>query len=115
MAQLPNFIISLPMIYVACSAIVSETKRGPTAFLSLGFRGKRLYSLAHAYHLLFMTLYTVLFAHVQIINRIFTFMPIVYWHMAEMIESGESQFPIYFSGVYSVINAVLFAAFYPPA
>ena len=81
--------------------------------------------LPHVYLWAFMLAYTVVVVHVQIINRLFMFMPIVNWFQAHLyyqagaLVPSEARFFRYLHvlllGTYSVVMTVLFLSFYPPA
>ena len=143
-AQIPNFLIAAPMIACSLAAIYLYFEADPGRFLSgngiilrtmMPSRrdgpaeapaqkppaSKFLQNsavLPHIYLLAFMLLYTICIAHVQIITRIFTFQPVVYWFIAHLMLSGSRargralQTAI---GVYGCLGTVLFACHYPPA
>ncbi len=118
--QIPNFLIAAPIILLSIHGISSYVTSDIKGFVTLR-RAKpgqnKFFSpllLPHVYLWLFMTLYVLLFAHVQIMTRLFTFLPIVYWYMAHLLIGGKFNI-IPVIGCYSIISAVLFASFYPPA
>ena len=61
-----------------------------------------------------MLVYTILTVHVQIITRLFSFMPIISWYLADLCLRGI-RWPLYVFCGYGLVNCVLFAAYYPPA
>mgnify|MGYP002787071041 FL=1 len=106
--QIPNFVLAVPLTVLLLKGIYRQVKGDPIGFVTFSRRDPLA---PHYYHLLFMIVYTWLFCHVQIINRLFTFMPVVYWIAAEICPDGN----LYLFGLYSILNACLFANFYPPA
>ena len=73
-----------------------------------------------AVNMVFLTL-LLLFWHVQIITRIHTFLPVVYWLVAGLITQPNARHQrwarvvvTYFVG-WNVLQTALFAAFLPPA
>lgn len=128
--QIPNFILALPMIIICSSACFLYFESDHLRFMSLGLhrkKNKRAKSLKlfyddqmlpHIYLLIFMLVYNVFVAHVQIITRLFTFMPIVYWFMAHLIMTASirsQKILLTYIGVYGTLGTVLFALNYPPA
>lgn len=74
---------------------------------------------AFPFHVLWLvlTVYTVFFMHVQVVTRLFTSMPGVYWFAAYCLDRSErSRWMVlgYFVG-YGLVTLVLFSNFYPPA
>jgi GPI mannosyltransferase 2 len=128
--QIPNFLLASPMILISCTAIFLYFDADHVRFLSLGFsrsfkQKSRKFKcflsdsvLPHIYLLIFMLMYNVFVAHVQIITRLFTFMPVVYWIMAHLIinyGSTVKETLLTYMGLYGTIGVALFALHYPPA
>lgn len=128
--QIPNFLFALPMIIICSSACFLYFESDHLRFISLGLhrrKNKRAKSLKlfyddqmlpHIYLLIFMLLYNVFVAHVQIITRLFTFMPVVYWFMAHLIMNASirtQKILLTYIGLYGTLGTVLFALNYPPA
>ena len=59
----------------------------------------------------------VFFWNIQILNRITSFSPLLYWTLADNQQDGKYwvRYVIYYSILWSCIQAVLFAGFLPPA
>jgi phosphatidylinositol glycan class V len=132
--QIPNFILSSPTILFSIFGIYEYVKTDWiwTATLGLSHRSltikKRPYHsralLPHIYLWAFMLTYAVLIVHVQIITRLFIFMPVVCWchahlyYMAGVKTRGsisQRQLHLLLLGSFSAITSVLFFSFYPPA
>ena len=128
--QIPNFLIALPMILLCSAACFSYFEVDHLRFLSIGLLTKRAAKterlklfmekkvLPHIYLLVFMLFYNVFIAHVQIITRVFTFMPVVYWFLAHLLMSSSITTQNYihtFIGLYALLGTVLFSLNYPPA
>lgn len=130
LAQIPNFLLALPMIVISAGAVFVYFEADHLRFLSCGLhqnknhRAKQLdlfkaeCVLPHIYLLLFMLLYNVFIAHVQIVTRLFTFQPVLYWFMAHVMMTAsirvQKTLQTYI-GLYGLIGTVLFATHYPPA
>ena len=128
--QIPNFFLALPMIIICSAACFLYFESDHLRFISLGLhqrKNKRAKSLKlfyddqmlpHIYLLIFMLFYNVFVAHVQIITRVFTFLPVVYWFMAHLIMTASiktQKILLTYIGIYGTLGAVLFALNYPPA
>jgi GPI mannosyltransferase 2 len=128
--QIPNFLFALPMIIICSSACFLYFESDHLRFISLGLhrrKNKRAKSLnlfyddqilPHIYLLIFMLVYNVFVAHVQIITRVFTFLPVVYWFMAHLIMNSSiitQKILLTYIGIYGTLGTVLFALNYPPA
>lgn len=97
-SNLPLFIISAPT-YILC-------------FISLDFTiGSVIQGL--------LTFMTFTSAHAQIITRMSSSFPRIYWHLAKMLiqdnKDGRWDYVVIFFVMYGMIQAVLFGAFLPPA
>lgn len=128
--QIPNFLFALPMIMICSSAAFLYFESDHIRFMSLGLhqsKNKRAKSLKlfyddqvlpHIYLLIFMLFYNVFIAHVQIITRVFTFLPVVYWFMAHLIMFASIRIQktlLTYIGLYGMIGTVLFSLNYAPA
>lgn len=129
-SQIPNFLFALPMLTVCSAAIYSYHNVNRSRFWTLGLvkrpnRKTRKLDLflsdsllPHIYLLIFMLFYNVFIAHVQIITRMFTFMPVVYWYMAYLMLTKslriQKSLQTYIA-LYGLIGACLFALNQPPA
>lgn len=130
--QIPNFLLASPMILLSVCGIISYCRKNLKTILTLGikpvsvakrspFYSRRLVPLIYLW--MIMLLSTVFVAHVQIITRLFTFLPAPYWYMAHIICSRrkDSSFlwakrlVIWFCGLYGIAYTVLFLNYYPPA
>ncbi len=129
-SQIPNFLFALPMLTICiCAAFIYyqfDHRRFLTAGLSrkTNRRARKLdlflsdTVLPHIYLLLFMLFYNFFAAHVQIITRLFTFMPVIYWFMAYVMLTASartrSNLQAYIA-LYGLIGAALFSLNLPPA
>lgn len=128
--QIPNFLVAMPMIIICSTAVFLYFESDHTRFLCLGLterKNKRAKSLQlfyddlvlpHIYLLCFMLSYNIFIAHVQIITRLFTFMPVVYWFMAHVIMNLSIKIQktmLTYIGIYGLLEICLFALNYPPA
>ena len=121
--NIPNFILAIPMITLSIFCIMSYVLHDPKRMLFLrNTINHEKHSVflnqgqlvPHILLLSFMLVYIVLVAHVQIITRVFSFMPIIPWYLAELCLRGI-RWPLYVFCGYGLVNSVLFAAYYPPA
>lgn len=130
--QLPNFAIALPTLTASIYMCWSYAQADRRRFLTLGLaKGKALTKrsstedffgraalLPHAYLMLFMILYTLLFVHVQIVTRLFAFQPFFYWGLAHIfcksLPFTRRLLVTYLLG-YAMIGTLLFTNSYPPA
>lgn len=125
--NIPNFLFATPMIIISAAACYLYFESDHLRFLSLGLiksnnkKLKLFYDnrvLPHIYLLLFMLLYNLFIAHVQIITRLFTFMPVIYWFMAYLIINSSvriKEMLLTYTGLYGLLVAALFSLNYPPA
>ena len=126
--QIPNFLVAAPMIYICSLASYIYFESDHVRFISLGLRRiKRPKSnkpffddvvLPHIFLLIFMLFYNVFIAHVQIITRVFTFMPVVYWFLSHVIMNFGRRIRICLLSyiiLYGLIVTGLFSLNYPPA
>lgn len=125
--NIPNFLLAAPMIILGCCCIFEYTAHDPMRMICLtntidsGEGKKRSVFLSeqrvlpHIVLLAFMLVYSLLFVHVQIVTRIFTFMPVIPWYMAHLLLRGGPKWPVYLFTAYGLLNSILFSAYYPPA
>ncbi len=132
--QIPNFVLATPMTILSICGIYSYFKADWKWTLTAGLTHrnvlikKRPYHnralLPHIYLWAFMLGYTLLVVHVQIINRLFTFMPIVSWFQAHLYymagghgTKGRTWQYVHLVSLctFSIVTSILFFNFYPPA
>lgn len=132
--QLPNFFLASPTIIFSITGILEYVKTDWVwaATLGLSHRSltikKRPYHnralLPHIYLWAFMLVYSMLFVHVQIMTRLFMFMPVVCWYHAHLYYMAGSKtrgsisqrkLHLFLLGSFSTITSILFFSFYPPA
>lgn len=122
--QIPNFLVASPMIILCISGIstfiqslITATREKPKA-RGKGTTGEQKALIPHFGLLAFLTIYTLLMVHVQIIARLFSFQPSVYWILADLYSKSSPLTRRVIAG-YSlsctVIGSILFMNFYPPA
>ncbi|KAJ1539539.1 hypothetical protein HK405_012792, partial [Cladochytrium tenue] len=121
--QIPNFLLAAPMIVLSGSGIQHYIRQTwPRAVVEA--RGRGAIGVARElcrdarlpFYVLWavFTVYASLFMHVQVVTRVFTCLPPVYWHAAELCKDGRKVVLYYFIG-YAALTTVLLANFYPPA
>lgn len=128
-----NFLFALPMFIICGSACFLYFDSDHLRFISLGLyrrkEGRKTRSkahkfffddrvLPHIYLLSFMSFYNLFIAHVQIITRIFTFMPVLYWYMAYLMTNSSANVKrtlFYYIVIYGLLVTSLFSLNYPPA
>lgn len=77
-------------------------------------------TLPHVFLWLALLACALAVAHIQIITRLFAFMPVLYWYLAHVyVGAGRREWRrnavLCYVGLYGWTNAVLFFAYYPPA
>ncbi|OIR58572.1 MAG: GPI mannosyltransferase 2 [Amphiamblys sp. WSBS2006] len=109
--QVPGFLYALPMILFSVAGLVSY-------FGGLVARSRKEFftPAVFPYFVLwmFMTLQVTTAAHVNIIYRLFSSLPPVYWYGAYLAETKDSLLLLWISLSVSVSTGVLFSLFYPP-
>lgn len=127
--NIPNFLFASPMIIICTAAFFKYCAADPLRFVGVGvirqhpknkdqagFYNDHL--LPHIFLLGFMLSYNGVFAHVQIITRVFTFVPVLYWFMAHLIINSTSRIKnilMSYIGIYALLGTILFSLNYPPA
>ncbi|QLL34442.1 hypothetical protein HG536_0G03040 [Torulaspora globosa] len=114
--NIPNFLIAMPNFVVMFYSTIYFTRIYPS------FRVRPLVFVTQAFLIMI-----ALFAHVQIINRVSSFIPLHLWYLADRLlrNSFREQHPvgddkivkgyIYWLAFWIPIQTVLFACFLPPA
>ncbi|RCK60813.1 GPI mannosyltransferase 2 [Candida viswanathii] len=105
--NIPNFLLVLPVLLFNIYAIVYMVGQLPK------YRKLMPIIIINA-----MTVFGgVFFWNVQILNRITSFSPLLYWTLADHHLGGKYwiKYAVYYSLLWSCIQAVLFAGFLPPA
>lgn len=125
--NIPNFLLAAPVVILSLFCIVEYIGHDPMRMVYLmntiddgEGRKKTLFLseqrlLPHIVLLSFMLAYSLLFVHVQIITRIFTFMPVIPWYLAHLLMRGRSKWAVYVFTAYGLLSSTLFSAYYPPA
>jgi phosphatidylinositol glycan class V len=111
LTQMPNFLIAGPVIVLCFSAcwmyFYSDWKR----VVSLG-------AFTNSSKKSFLLQDSMIVVHIQIIARLFSFQPVLYWSWAHFFTTGSKKVKSVIVGVnlgYALIGSVLFMNFYPPA
>lgn len=127
--QIPNFILAFPMTILSIWAIwmfasLNHHPLSSTPFFSAAKGKLALFikfiespTTPHLILLMVMLAYTLLNAHVQIITRLFTFQPIIYWSMALLYfrSSRLRHAVVWYSLLTGVLGTFLFQHHSPPA
>jgi phosphatidylinositol glycan class V len=115
LSQIPNFIIAAPMLFLSFYGIYNKIKQDPKGFLTMSSKSP----LIPFYYLwMFLLVFSLIFVHIQVVNRIFSFLPPVFWTMSEIyLRSSQSMKKIILTliGVCFMPLSFLIACFYPPA
>ncbi|ODV91074.1 glycosyltransferase family 76 protein [Tortispora caseinolytica NRRL Y-17796] len=109
LAQIPNFLFATPTIilfHMSARYYRGDIALHPYIFVQM-----------------MMLISAIFMWHVQIITRVASCLPIAYWYIAEMISHGArnpsiakgSRYAVYYFILWTLSQAVLFAAFMPPA
>lgn len=132
LSQLPNFVLAAPLTILSIAALrlglrgISLMERGRAVSSS---PQKTWPSLAntpfgspeavpHLTLLALMLVYALTMVHVQIIPRLFSFMPIIPWSLAYFYIHGSALVRRLLLGYClgtTLIGTILFSNFYPPA
>lgn len=123
--------IAAPTAVLGLAICVRYIRLDPWRFCSLGLsQSRRLEArptlplmaqdlvLPHVILMLFMLLYTAIMVHVQIIARLFSFQPLLYWALAHFYLDGSPRTRtaiVWYALGYAAVGSILFANFYPPA
>lgn len=109
-SNIPNFLFALPTILLTVQSFKFFTAENPV---------KNLLPIILINGLLLVG--GVLWWHVQILTRISSFMPLIYWYIAGLRVSGSesemkySEYILKFLLAWNLIQTSMFAAFLPPA
>lgn len=131
LGQSPNFLIAAPTAAICIAICIHYIRLDLCRFFTLGFGKERQpgsgrhssfiaqdLMLPHVILMLFMLIYTSVLVHVQIIARLFSFQPLLYWALAHFYLRGSlrsRKMIVYYVLGYASIGSILFANFYPPA
>lgn len=132
--QIPNFLLAAPMTLLCISCIKAYLNVDLKWCLKLGLCDRhtsltckklpffKRAVLPHVYLLAVMLAYTIFVVHIQIINRLFSFMPIIYWYQAHLYSIAEGRlgkarkrFQVGLMCSLSIVFMILLFTFYPPA
>lgn len=134
LSQIPNFLIAAPTLIVCISLCIIYCRFDWIRCMTLGLKKSktnRLKSretdipfmmqdiiLPHVFLMLFMISYALILVHVQIVARLFSFQPFLYWSLAHLFINGSNAIRhgiIYCVLGFVVVGTPLFMNFYPPA
>jgi len=129
MAQIPNFIIALPMILISALGTWTYFLNDPARVFTFGIKrnetSQGVIFLHHSVlpHIILWSLllkYTVWIAHIQIITRLLAFQPVLYWFLTHLYggfggRRWQRPLILIYIGLYGLINVALFFNYYPPA
>ena len=123
-AQLPNFIVGGPVLALLAWASIYRVKAG--ILNAMGRDGLvrrspldiyRIHILPYALHGLVMSLILLLASHTQIVLRLASSLPMVYWAAGDLLVWNKSLSRSYmmWNVVWYAVSCVLWGAFLPPA
>ncbi|KAJ2663490.1 ER membrane glycoprotein subunit of the GPI transamidase complex-like protein [Coemansia sp. RSA 1199] len=130
LSQIPNFLLAAPMIVLSIAGLYTYAAHDPVRLATLGwkrrpsldttslataFLGDRLLPHIYLWALLLAVATTTM--HVQVITRMFSAVPAVFWfaaHLASKDRFTQCIVTGYFVG-YGLVGVVLFSNFFPPA
>ncbi|KAJ2478632.1 ER membrane glycoprotein subunit of the GPI transamidase complex-like protein [Coemansia sp. RSA 2131] len=130
LSQIPNFLLAAPMIVLSIAGLYTYAAHDPVRLATLGwkrrpsldttslataFLGDRLLPHIYLWALLLAVATTTM--HVQVITRMFSAVPAVFWfaaHLASKDWFTQCIVTGYFVG-YGLVGVVLFSNFFPPA
>lgn len=128
LGQLPNFLIATPMILFTLTACWSYFRSDWKRSLTLGGLHEKHRAdpgflhqdvlFPHFVLLLTLLIYTLCIVHVQIIARLFSFQPVIYWSLAHFYTVGTQRVRSLIAGyclLSALIGTILFMNNYPPA
>jgi len=132
--QIPNFLLATPMIILSVYGIYTYFNYDRNRFLSLGLisskethQGKKKKKenglfftktiLPFIYLWVFLLVYLVPTIHIQVITRLFSSLPPIYWTITFTLYNSPKMFSffIHYFVLYTLIGIVLYSNFYPPA
>lgn len=111
LTQLPNFVIALPMITLSFHGLMSNKN-------VLLFQSKQTQIVPFYYLWVTLFVFSLVFVHIQVINRLFSFLPPVFWLMSRFYETSnytQKRLMLFVIGVYYASISFMIACFYPPA
>eukprot|EP01080_Neovahlkampfia_damariscottae_P001240 gene1240-11329_t len=126
--QIPNFLLASPILILSFYGIYLYTSKNSKLVFSLGLRnfeetktkkGKGFFNeeiVVFIFYWLFLTIYILLNAHVQIITRFFASMPPLFWFCSFLYLKKKyfwKKFILGFFIFYSFLGCILFSNFYP--
>ncbi len=123
-AQLPNFVVGGPVLALLLWTSIYRAKAGVLAVIRRDGPARRspldvdrVRFLPYALHGLAMSLILLLASHTQIILRLASSLPIVYWAAGDLLTWNKSLARFYttWNVVWYAISCVLWGAFLPPA
>ncbi|KAM0750807.1 hypothetical protein T439DRAFT_348085 [Meredithblackwellia eburnea MCA 4105] len=129
--QLPNFVLASPVLILCLAASVSYYRQNPLSLLPFLSSPSDLpppETPFHALHLApyihlhtFLTLLLLTSSHVQIVLRVCTSNPVLYWYAATLFSSekeGNKKWGrrwVMYCVVWGMVSVVLWSSFLPPA
>lgn len=111
LTQLPNFIIAGPMLALSFYGLVNNRD-------VLLFRTKQKQVIPFYYLWLSLLVFSLVFVHIQVVNRLFSFLPPVFWTLATLYENlniKHRKILLSIVGLYYSSIGFMIACFYPPA
>lgn len=109
--QLPNFVIALPMLALSFYGLVVNAD-------FLLFRSKQKLIIPFYYLWMALLMFSLVFVHIQVINRLFSFLPPVFWTLSRLyqkVNNQQKRMLLCVFGVYYTSISFMIACFYPPA
>jgi phosphatidylinositol glycan class V len=117
--QLPNFLIATPMILLSMHGIYSFVKQTGLGEVLMFWRGKEEVDQQPLYYLwAFLLFFSMLYVHIQAVNRLFSWLPPLFWTLADVYERAAPSRQILLLtllGIYFGPISYLISSFYPPA
>jgi phosphatidylinositol glycan class V len=120
--QIPNFLFAAPMLALTSTAVYSYTKFDPSRIRILRSLKEAKYPffndtlLPYVVLQAFLVIYGLFMMHVQVVTRMFSSSPVVFWFAGHLCQHTRyRKLVLYYFTWFSIIGAVLFSSFYPPA